>query len=196
MIRRNKQYVKLAIVVLFFAVSGLLIYLLLPKIQQSQTIDVNADTGQATIFIYPPSTTITKAGAVKVMATTTKPLAFAHYEVSFNPTLVSVKNITTTTALSRIVERTPLTNANRSGLLSITIALDPAQVKTPPSGNFELATIQMVPRTTAANTQVTFSINPITTQLVDLSANSFTTTVQNSKITLNPSTISESGTNQ
>src|SRR4030042_940626 len=88
-------------------------------------------------------------------------------------------------APTRVGTRTTPSEANATGIINLSLALDPAQRASPPTGTFQLATIPLSPNTAAQNISATLHLDTPAMQVVNPDTPLFTITTVDSTITLN-----------
>lgn len=114
-------------------------------------------------------------------------IVFVHAEFTFNSSKVRLSGeITPTSQLGTVVEKTTASQANSSGRVVVALALDTAQVGNEPTGNFLLATIPLSAVSSTPNDQDTFRI--ATSEVVNSAAQALSVLNQDATLNLNTTT--------
>src|SRR3989344_2770620 len=159
----------------------------LTLLRQRTTYKIQAVVEPVDLSFSPSSKTLPPDSTFRIMVNArTNNISFARVVFAFDRTKVNlVSEITTTSAMGTVVERTPRTNANSTGRATLVLAVPPGV--TLPTGTFEFARFNLTRISTTANdtTQLQFTQSDI--QVVDTTAEaapsySFT----NASLTLNP----------
>jgi len=159
----------------------------LTLLRQRTTYKIQAVVEPVDLSFSPSSQTLPPDSTFRIMVNArTNNISFARVVFTFDRTKVNlVSEITTTSAMGTVVERTPRTNANSTGRATLVLAVPPGV--TLPTGTFEFARFNLTRISTTANdtTQLQFTQSDI--QVVDTTAEaapsySFT----NASLTLNP----------
>lgn len=171
---------------------GIVIFLLIglaitQATRQKQGIPAKAGTNTIRITIQPAANVMPPNTTYQLWATADNPVSFATVTIVFNPTLVKMigELSTSPSPLTRVVQQTPMSEANTTGVIHLSLALDPTRRATPPTGTFELATIPMSAATTQ-NISTSLHFDALTMQVVNPDLSLFTMTTVDSSITLNP----------
>lgn len=130
------------------------------------TVPTQATTGDVNLTFVPSSATLPPTTTVKIMASSgTKNIAFTNTVIQFDNSKINLASeITTNPAFSTIVDKTAKAIANSQGIAKIVIAASPTDTK--PSGSFEIASFQIAPIiTTADSTTIEFVLSQM--QYVD-----------------------------
>jgi len=160
----------------------------LTLLRQRATYKTQAVVEPVDISFSPQTQTLPPDSAFRIMVNArTNNVSFARVVFTFDRTKVNLSSeITTTSVMGTVIERTSRTNANSTGRATIVLAVPPGQAL--PTGNFEFARFNLTRISTTANdtTQLQFTTGDV--QVVDTTAEvapSYNFT--NSSLTLNPS---------
>lgn len=157
-------------------------------IKNSQSLNAGAANGNAEIFLEPSVVTIPPDGLVHLWVTTDKQLGFVAIDLTFDPTLIKLAQEITlpTLTLERSLKVTTMAQANTTGKISVVLGIDPTGLETAPTGSFPIANLKFSKNTTISNKVATLSVDPASSQLVDLGAIPFNLTFKNASFTINP----------
>lgn len=146
-----------------------------------------AAAGTATITLQPVTQSVPPVTQFQVWMTADQPVAFVQFELVFDPTLLKMTQEFSwvNTALTRVVKISSMTEANVSGKIDVTVALDPANRANPPTGTFELGTLSLTSNTTTANQTATVIFTNSFFQVVNPDTTLFTVTGTGSTIGVN-----------
>src|SRR3989344_2996842 len=159
----------------------------LTLLRQRTTYKIQAVVEPVDLSFSPSSKTLPPDSTFRIMVNArTNNISFARVVFAFDRTKVNlVSEITTTSAMGTVVERTPRTNANSTGRATLVLAVPPGV--TLPTGTFEFARFNLTRISTTANdtTQLQFTQSDI--QVVDTTAEAAPSyTFTNASLTLNP----------
>jgi hypothetical protein len=170
------------------------------QVKQPQNAKASEIIG-ATVAILPSSQVLPPDQTFQIQATSTSQVAFAKVAITFDTTKIKLKEevsmtgsafiikeipqpTPSTTAVTNLVEKTTLTQANVTGTINIAIGLHPDQKTTPPTGTFQLASLVFTPVTTT-NTTTMVQIPTASVQLVDINGVVISSQTQNATLSLN-----------
>lgn len=141
--------------------------------------------GGARLFFSPSPVSLPPNRSVELrLDSGSERIVFVHAEFTFNASKVNLSGeITTTTQLGTVVQKTTAGQANSSGRVVVALALDTTQVGSEPSGNFLLATIPLTAVSSTPNDQDTLQFT--TTEVVNTATQALTVTTENGTINLN-----------
>lgn len=179
---RNTTITKFVWMLIFCLVTGFAIYTLTKLVKQQQSLQTRAAVGTAEVKVFPTTTSMPPDNLFKIMVNPSKPVAFAHVELIFDKSLLNVVQINPSTVLTRIIKQSSVAEANTSGKISITYALDPAQRNTPPSGGFVLGEIRMTALNQNLNVSTAITVDQNSLQIVDMDAIALNTNAIGSSI--------------
>jgi hypothetical protein len=153
-----------------------------------QGLPTRAGTDTVKISIKPASTVMPPNTTFQLWETADNPVAFTTVKIVFDPKLVKMigEISTSPSPLTRVVKQTAMSEANTTGIINLSLALDPTNRATPPTGTFKLATIPMAVNTTTQNLSATLHLDAAAMQVVNPDLNIFTITTVDSTLTLNP----------
>lgn len=154
-----------------------------------QRITTKAGSHQAKISIRPAAVSVSpnESFHLQLWATTDNPLVFMNVKLTYDPAIIKLtKEVTLTSDLKKIIQRTTMSQANTNGKMKIVIGLDPASRQDPPAGTFQVASLQFAAVTTAPAT-TTVSVLKTAVQLVAADTTTFTVTAVDSTVTVNQS---------
>ena len=159
----------------------------LTLLRQRATYKTQAVVEPVDISFSPSSQTLPPDSTFRIMMNArTNNISFARVVFTFDRTKVNLASeITTTSAMGTVVERTSRTNANSTGRATLVLAVPPGA--TLPTGTFEFARFNLTRISTTANdtTQLQFTQSDI--QVVDTTAEAAPSyTFTNASLTLNP----------
>lgn len=157
-------------------------------IKQSQNLSIGAASGTANIFFEPAKIAMPADSLINLWVTTDKPLGFIATEITFDKSLINLSQEITlpTPSLKRVINITSMSEANSTGKIKIVLGVDPSGLTTAPTGSFALAGLKFTSKTSLSNKETTLFLSSANSQLVDLNATPFTTTVTPGYISLNP----------
>ena len=155
--------------------------------QGARLLGARAYSGQATLSILPASQTLNPSGNVQLWLNADSPVVFVQTEIDFNPAMVQLTGELSipNASLWRVIRQTSMQDANSSGAMVLILALDPSQRSHPPTGAIQLATIKLNANVSTADATTPLVFSSTATQIVNADANLFTTTRQDSTLTLN-----------
>lgn len=173
------------IAIFVFLVSG---FFISQATLKQKSLRVKAGTNTVKISIQPATSTMPPNTTYQLWATADNPVAFATVKIVFDPAKVKMigEISTSPSPLTRVVKQTAMSEANTTGIINLSLALDPTKKSTPPTGTFELATIPMGVNTTTQNISTTLHLDSSVMQVVNPDATLFTITAVDSVIALNP----------
>ena len=153
-----------------------------------QGLPTKAGTNTVKISIQPTSAVMPPNTNFQVWETADKPVVFTTVRIVFNPKLVKmIREVSTNSSpLTRVIKKTAMSEANITGIINLTLALDPTKRSTPAAGTVELATIPLSPNIARQNTLTALHLDTSAMQVVNADATLFTITAVDSTITLNP----------
>ena len=156
---------------------------------RTQQITTKASSHQAKISIQPASVSVGPNAPLhlQLWATTDSPLVYMNVKITYDPAVIQLtKEVTLTSGLKKVIQKTTMVNANTNGKMKIVIGLDPASRQDPPAGTFQVASLQFAAVTTAPAT-TTVSVLKTAVQLVAADTTTFTVTAVDSTVTVNQS---------
>ena len=159
----------------------------LTLLRQRATYKTQAVVEPVDLSFSPSSQTLPPDSAFRIMVNArTNNISFARVVFTFDRTKVNLSSeITTTSAMGTVVERTSRTNANSTGRATIVLAVPPGQAL--PTGNFEFARFNLTRISTTANDTTQLQFTQSETQVVDTTAEAAPSyTFTNASLTLNP----------
>lgn len=161
-------------------------------IHERQSMLVSASAGQANIFFEPSTITIPPDGLVNLWITADKQLGFVSAQMSFDRTKLKLAQeiVLDQPALKQVIVKSTMAEANTTGKINLTIAVDPDTVSQAPTGSFKLASLKFSLVTTLADQTANLELVSSSLQLVDLGAIPFIVTSSNSVFSLNPQVAS------
>lgn len=166
----------------------IIILVIMREIRKPKSLTTKATVGSAKVFIVPESTTMPPAGVFQVWATTDRPTVFAHVVLRFDPQIIHLSQEISfeNTPLSRIVQVTPMVEANNNGTIVMAMALDPAHRDTPPNNTYRLGSLHFISNTDTVNAPV--NIAPVDTliKIVQPDSSVFAITTQAASLIVNP----------
>jgi hypothetical protein len=144
-------------------------------------------SSQVAVSIQPSSATLPPDTTFSLMLNSgSNKIGFARVIVNFDTNKIRLNGeVQASGSLSNVVSLTSSSEANSTGKILIVLGLPPDS-SSQPSGTFEIAKIPFKVQTTSSNQSTTVSIDSNDIQIVDLNANSLSTTVASSSLTLNP----------
>jgi hypothetical protein len=178
-----KRNVALSVGIVVLAITG---YIIIRAVRERQGVPTRAGTNTVAISIQPGSVVMPPDTTFQVWETADNPVAFTTVKIVFDPTLVHLigEISTSLSPLTRVVKRTAASEANTTGIINLSLALDPSKRASPPTGTFQLATIPLSPNTTAQNISATLHLDTPAMQVVNPNTTLFTITTADSTITL------------
>jgi len=179
-----KNIVGFAGILLFLAI-GIIIA---RQIQKPSTLLTKAGTNTVKITVQPSSVSMPPNTTLQVWATADNPVAGVTVKVVFNPTLIQLSGdvVTTMAPLTRTIKKTALAEANTTGIINLSLGLDPASRATPPTGTFQIAALPFTVRTSQQNLSALVHLDTASMQAVNPDASVFTIASVDSTLTLNP----------
>lgn len=168
---------------LLLLLGGLIVYERTHKVPLAP----KAAAGTATFTLQPVTQSVPPETQFQVWMTADQPVAFVQFELSFNPTLLKMTREFSwvNTALTRVVKITTMADANISGKVDVTVALDPANRANPPTGTFQVGTIALSSNTALANQTATVNFTNSFFQVVNPDSTLFTVTGTGATIGVN-----------
>ena len=162
----------------------------------TKIINTSAQTPQANLFITGPNdlSTLT-SGSYKIMLNSGSELiGFVSVEISFDKTKLSLSApVAATGPLKNQIIVTNVADANANGVVTIVLGLSPADVANPPSGEFELATLEFNKTgTPSGGTSLTFNTQNFS--VVNMAAQQLTVGSQNFDISFDAPTQTPTAT--
>ena len=182
----NAGNIMLGFLVLLLCASGLFLYLV-HRYKTKENVLSDVTSAPASIYFEPTSLTLPPTGIAQVKVSSgSGPVAFVHAEISFDPSKTALTSEISISGspLSRKVKVTSMSEANATGKIVLALALDPANIASPPSQTFTIATISMAPRNTDSNLSDTLSLSNV--KIVDTKAELFTSSSSPLILKLNP----------
>ncbi len=155
--------------------------------QRSQQSDAKAAIGQASISLYPAAGSLPPLREAQLWVTASQPFLFFQTKITFDRSLIKlVAEIQPTNAvLNRVIKKTPMSEANETGVISIVLAADPAGISNLPTSTVQVALLKFDVNT-AANATVQIPVNATESQIVGMDAIPFSVTTTGSVFSLNP----------
>lgn len=150
--------------------------------------NTKAPSGVVNISIFPAERPLSSDTPVQIWLTADKPVVFARITISFDPTKIALSSDPTLTGfkLTTQVTKTPLVAANDTGTFTFAVGLDPHERDNPPTGMFQVASMNFKSLSTAPNDQTTIRVTQSDADIVDNTAVRFQTTAEHFTVTLNP----------
>ena len=153
----------------------------------SKQVQIKATSHQVSVNIYPKNQSLTPNGDVQLWIHADSSVAFAHVEITFDPSKVKIyKEITLTSSLATVVEKSTMSEANNTGRIVIAVALPPASRNSPPTKAIKLSDMTFAAQTNAANVSTTLTIPPDAVTIVSADASLYTVTTNTETLILNP----------
>lgn len=170
-----------------FLVLVLIIFLAYGEIRKRQSNVSKAASAPASLFMKPTEAVMPPEARLEIWTDTAKSLGFARVIVKFDPALVKmVQDVAVTGPLTRVVQLTPFAEANASGVMTLVLGLDPAQLAAAPSGTFKLAEIRLTTSSLLTAT-TTVGFDSANMQLVATDTSVFTISgAASANVSLNP----------
>lgn len=141
------------------------------------------------LYFSSPQTTLPPNQTVDIVldAQTTR-IVFAHIEFTFDQTKVQLADeIQPANSLTSVVGKTSLAQANTSGRVVITTALDPGSQNNPPTGVFSIASFVLASIAGGGNQTTELLFDDPKIQIVQLNTAVLPVTTVPTTLTLNPS---------
>ncbi len=162
-------------------------YIISQATLHQQGLPIRAGTNTVRISIQPATNSMPPKTIFQIWATANNPVAFVTIKIVFDPTVVNLTGEVSTgpSPLTRVIKKTSMNEANTTGIINLTLALDPAKRSSPPRGTFEVATLPMAPNTNQ-NVITTLHMDASVMQVVNPDSTIFTITTIDSTLTLNP----------
>lgn len=190
---------KYALVTLLIVMFGVILYFANYLINRTQDLRTGAAAGSAKLFFEPATATLPPNATINLWVTTDRPLAFAHVELSFDPSQLHLaqeislpgpvlKALPNANGVTTPATITPMADANQTGHITVTLALDPATttLASAPTGTFKLASFALAAATTTPGISTAFRVTGTNLQLVDTGAIPFAASTASSTLSLNP----------
>ncbi len=142
------------------------------------------------LYVSPSSQTLPPASTFQIMADAkTNLIGFVRVKFTFDPVKIQLTNeITTSTALSTVVEKTTMAEANATGTVVLVLALAPTDTATPATDIFQVASASFTPVSVTANDSTSIALLTADSQVVDMTSNTIPVSNMDGALTLNPST--------
>ncbi len=172
---------------LVIAVLVLALPVALITVKEVQRYRTGAALASVNLYFEPGQQNLPPNSNFKLMANAgTNQVAFIRVDFTFDPTKVQLASeITPTSALATVVQKTTMATANSTGVATLVIAKSPVDTNNPPSGTFEIANVNVTSVTQAQNTSAALSYVDSTVQLVDMQSQLLPFTTQPASLTLN-----------
>lgn len=176
----KKHLISLLILIILIASVPVAVYL----VQQSSFFRLRAAPEVELYFepasaVVPPSTSVNLA-----LDANTNQIGFIATQVQFNHTLVQLKSeVQVLNSLTRVIDITPMSEANQTGLITIVLGLEPGSAA--PTSIFQFAKLEFDTPVTSSGTSA-LSYNIQNTQIVNLQTDELTPLASTGEIILNP----------
>lgn len=162
LVRRNinkKDFINLLILTILIIALPFAVWL----VQQVVQYRPKAEAEPLRIFFAPSNVTLPPNSTVKVMFDAkSQQIGFARVVLDFNNDLFELTNeISTTSQLATVIEKTSKAEANSTGKITLVLGLSPDDKGNPPTGIFELAQLPLGPA------PASHGISPITVDTTD-----------------------------
>lgn len=173
-----------AAIILFLVIGSLLTQ----ASRQKQGVPARAGTNTARISLQPQTGVMPPDTIVQIWETAQNPVAFTSIKIIFDPAHVKLTGeiLTGTSPLTQILKQTPMSEANTTGIINLSLGLDPAKRATPATGTFQLATIALTTNTATKNLSTLLHLDPDGMQVINPDLSLFTVTTVDSTLILNP----------
>lgn len=147
--------------------------------------------GEQTTFSFTPGdTSITSSTSTAehlMLNAGTYQIEFVNVTLTFNQSLFNLSGeITPGTALATVIQKTSMADANSTGRINLVFGLSSANKLATPSGNFEIAQIPVIGKTTAGNQSAVLGFDLSTVQVVDKNVNALTVGSAPANLLINP----------
>lgn len=156
-------------------------------VRQVVKLLTRAQVATVNVYVNPSATSLPPNSTFQIMLNSgSSQIAFVRFVANFDPGKVNLASeITATSSLVRVVEKTSMAQANSSGSLTIVLGLDPLNKGNPPSGVFELANFDLSPTSSTTNDTATLSFDNAEFQIVNMNANELNVSATGANLTLN-----------
>ncbi len=158
------------------------------EIRKPLEIRTRAGSNTARISVQPKTATVPPASAFQIWVTADNPVASLSVRVLFDPDALELTRDASveTAPLTKSVAVTPVSEANRTGSIGITMEHDPAGTSSPPSGTFRLAVLTFAPKQAGSDGASAIRIDPSTVRILSPDRSVFTVSTVDSSVTVNP----------
>lgn len=157
-------------------------------VQQRTSTRTAATIGEVQAYFVPERVSLPPDSTVRlILDSDTQPVGFVRLDVRFDNTKVNLAaEVTTSDRLKTIIEKTGMTAANETGLVTLVLGLATADRQNPPTGVFEVATLPFRVATPDLGVTSSVAVDVSTSQVVDMNSSALAIMASPGSLDVNP----------